>query len=226
MFCRKTQHWTHYSCLLFIFILAFDLLQFLLMILYVHVHNSAQGCNEFADHHPLIFWKWLSFLFCEVYFLKFSFLSVKIQDVQLFSDHLVVCEREDGLPKIIVYGLPAVGEPLKGLDGGQAVKFFDPIYSSYPSESEFSSGILRFSYSSMKTPPSIYDYDMKTGISVLKKIETVSHIKMLPKCTFVFYGIWFGFWFHVDSSLDSHRMHLWFRFIMKNDSIKFEYGIF
>ncbi|PON87747.1 Peptidase S9A, prolyl oligopeptidase [Trema orientale] len=95
------------------------------------------------------------------------------KDVQLFSNHLVVCEREDGLPKIIIYGLPEVGEPLKRLEGGKAVEFLDPTYSAYPSESEFSSSILRFSYSSMKTPRSVYDYDMKTGISVLKKIEPV-----------------------------------------------------
>ncbi|PON68146.1 Peptidase S9A, prolyl oligopeptidase [Parasponia andersonii] len=95
------------------------------------------------------------------------------KDVQLFSNHLVVCEREDGLPKIIIYGLPDVGEPLNGLEGGKAIEFLDPTYSAYPSESEFSSSILRFSYSSMKTPRSVYDYDMKTGISVLKKIEHV-----------------------------------------------------
>ncbi|KAM6566608.1 hypothetical protein CsatA_025736 [Cannabis sativa] len=99
--------------------------------------------------------------------------SVKIQDVQLYSDHLVICEREDGLPKITIYGLPNVGEPLNRLQGGRAVDFLDPTYSAYPTESEFSSSILRFSYSSMKTPPSVYDYDMKTGISVLKKIEPV-----------------------------------------------------
>ncbi|KAF4373432.1 hypothetical protein F8388_021064 [Cannabis sativa] len=99
--------------------------------------------------------------------------NVKIQDVQLYSDHLVICERQDGLPKITIYGLPNVGEPLNRLQGGRAVDFLDPTYSAYPTESEFSSSILRFSYSSMKTPPSVYDYDMKTGISVLKKIEPV-----------------------------------------------------
>lgn len=99
--------------------------------------------------------------------------SVKIQGINLYSDHLVAYEREDGLQKITIYGLPDVGEPLKGLQGGQAVEFLDPIYSVAPSESEFSSGILRFSYSSLKTPRSVYDYDMKSGISVLKKIETV-----------------------------------------------------
>ena len=104
----------------------------------------------------------------------FFFPSVKIQDIQLFSDHLVVYEREQGLPKITTYRLPAVEEPLISLQGGQAVQFIDPVYSVDQSESQFSSTILRFSYSSLRTPPSVYDYDMNTGESVLKKIETVS----------------------------------------------------
>ncbi|MED6119599.1 hypothetical protein PIB30_013236 [Stylosanthes scabra] len=99
--------------------------------------------------------------------------SVKIQQIQLFSDNLVSYEREDGLPKIIVYHLPPIGEPLRSLQDGQAVSFVDPVYSVDYSESEFSSSILRFSYSSLKTPSSVYDYDMKAGISVLKKIDPV-----------------------------------------------------
>lgn len=100
--------------------------------------------------------------------------SVKIQDIQLFSDHLVVYERENGLPRVNVYCLPAIEEPLESLQGARAVDFIDPVYSVDPSESQFSSSVLRFSYSSMRTPLSEYDYDMNTGISVLKKIETVS----------------------------------------------------
>lgn len=101
---------------------------------------------------------------------------VKIQDIQLFKDHLVVYEREVGLPRVTIYGLPDVGEPLKSLQAGHRVDFIDPIYSVEPSESVFNSSILRFEYSSMKTPHSVYDYDMKTGISILKKIEAVSFI--------------------------------------------------
>lgn len=99
--------------------------------------------------------------------------SVKIQYIQLFMDHLAVYEREGGLQKITTYRLPAVGERLKSLQGGKSVEFIDPIYSINPSESLFSSSILRFHYSSLRTPPSVYDYDMDMGISVLKKIETV-----------------------------------------------------
>ncbi|XP_019166680.1 PREDICTED: uncharacterized protein LOC109162430 [Ipomoea nil] len=99
--------------------------------------------------------------------------SIKIQEMQLFSDHLAIYERENGLPKITVYRLPAAGEPLEELRGGRVVDFVDPIYSVDPSESQFSSSILRFFYSSLKTPPSVYDYDMDTGVSVLKKIDPV-----------------------------------------------------
>lgn len=104
-----------------------------------------------------------------------SCFSVKIQDVILFSDHLVVYEREKGLPRVTFYSLPAIDEPLQSLQGGQAVEFIDPVYSVDPAESQFSSSILRFDYSSLRTPPSTYDYDMNTGVSVLKKIETVSY---------------------------------------------------
>ncbi|CAM8932749.1 unnamed protein product [Rhodiola kirilowii] len=99
--------------------------------------------------------------------------SVKIQEIQLFSDNLVVLERENGLQKIVSYRLPEVDEPLINLPGGQAVDFVDPSYSIELMESQFNSSILRYFYSSLKTPFSVYDYDMNTGVSVLKKIETV-----------------------------------------------------
>ncbi|XAR65534.1 Oligopeptidase B [Bertholletia excelsa] len=98
---------------------------------------------------------------------------VKIQSIQLFSDHLAVYEREEGLIRIIVHGLPPVGEPLQSLQGGRVVDFPDPAYSVDPSESQYSSSILRFSYSSLRTPDSVYDFDMLTGISVVKKIKAV-----------------------------------------------------
>ena len=101
---------------------------------------------------------------------------MKIQAIQLFSDHLVVYEREKGLLKVTYYRLPPVGEALGSLQGGQSVDFLDPVYSVQPSETQFSSSILRFSYSSLRTPYSVYDYDMNTGVSVLKKIQTVSYL--------------------------------------------------
>lgn len=149
------------------------IVQLLLMHLHIHSRIFLRAWKIFGNFLTFtIFSRHIFFLILSI--LIRIFFSVKIQDIQLFSDHLVVYEREEGLPKVTIYHLPDVGQPLKSLHGGQAVNFLDPTYSVDRSESEFSSRILRFSYSSLKTPPSVYDYDMKTGISVLKKIETVS----------------------------------------------------
>ncbi|KAK8923589.1 hypothetical protein KSP39_PZI019841 [Platanthera zijinensis] len=99
--------------------------------------------------------------------------SVKIQDFQLFSGYVAIYEMENALQKVTVYSLPQMGEEIGPLQNGRAIDFVDPIYSVYTEESQFSSNILRFTYSSMKTPQSVYDYDMTSGISVLKKIRPV-----------------------------------------------------
>lgn len=99
--------------------------------------------------------------------------SVNIEDFQVFLNHLVVLERVEGLPKLVVYDLPPIGQPLKDLGVGRPVDFVDPVYSVHLLDSQFSSNILRFSYSSLRTPPSVYDYDMETGERVLKKTEAV-----------------------------------------------------
>jgi hypothetical protein len=104
-----------------------------------------------------------------------SLFSVKIQDFQLFENHIAVYERENGLPKPTVYRLPATGEAVGQLQGGQSIDFVDPAYAVEPESSQFHSNVIRFYYSSMRTPPSIFDYDMDTGVSVLKKIDTVSY---------------------------------------------------
>lgn len=107
-----------------------------------------------------------------VFFFNFS---VKLQDFQLFINHIVIYERENGLPTITVYNLPSIGEAIGALQDGRKIDFIDPIYSADAEESQFSSSILRFAYSSLRTPPSVYDFDMKAGVSVLKKIEKVVH---------------------------------------------------
>ncbi|XP_062229939.1 uncharacterized protein LOC133927464 isoform X3 [Phragmites australis] len=99
--------------------------------------------------------------------------SVKIQDFQLFENHIAVYERENGLPKVTVYQLPAIGESIGQLQDGRTIDFIDPTYAVDPEESQFHSSVLRFHYSSMRTPPSVFDYDMDSGVSVLKKIDTV-----------------------------------------------------
>lgn len=101
--------------------------------------------------------------------------SVKIQDIELFKDHLVVYERQDGLPKVAIYGLPDVEEPVRSLQCPLHVSFDDPTYSVERLGSEFNSSFLQLRYSTLKTPPSEYEVDMKTGDKV-RKSATVSYI--------------------------------------------------
>ncbi|XP_078151590.1 prolyl oligopeptidase family protein [Carex rostrata] len=98
---------------------------------------------------------------------------VKIQDFQTFKNHIALCEREHGLPKITVFCLPAIGEPIRSLENGRQIEFVDQVYDAELDKSEFNSSILRYSYSSMKTPLTVYDYDMETGTSAQKKIQAV-----------------------------------------------------
>ncbi|KAJ1694576.1 hypothetical protein LUZ63_011274 [Rhynchospora breviuscula] len=99
--------------------------------------------------------------------------SVKIQNFHIFKNHIALCEREHGLPEITVYSLPPIGEPIRSLENGRRIEFVDPVYDVGLEESEYNSRILRFSYSSMKTPLTVYDYDMETGASAKKKIQAV-----------------------------------------------------
>ncbi|KAH9746854.1 prolyl oligopeptidase family protein [Citrus sinensis] len=102
---------------------------------------------------------------------------VRVEEVRLFADHIAVYELEEGLPKITTYCLPPVGEPLKTLQGGRTVDIFKSelcisrIHGIR--DSQFSSSILRICFYTMRMPFSAYDYDMNTGISVLKKKETI-----------------------------------------------------
>eukprot|EP00250_Pteridium_aquilinum_P010436 c19386_g1_i1 orf=41-2374(+) len=99
--------------------------------------------------------------------------SVKLQEVQAFKDHLVVFERQTGLLNAVVYTLPPVGEALTALPAGHRIEFSESAYMIEPMESNFFSPVLRYGYSSLRTPLSVYDYDMNTGECVLKKIEPV-----------------------------------------------------
>lgn len=113
------------------------------------------------------------------YNIFFCLYRVKIQDFQTFKNHIALCEREHGLPKITVFCLPAIGEPIRSLENGRQIEFVDQVYDAELDKSEFNSSILRFSYSSMKTPLTVYDYDMETGTSAQKKIQAVSLLLLL-----------------------------------------------
>jgi oligopeptidase B len=91
--------------------------------------------------------------------------DVYLGDFELFKDHLVVEERARGLTRLRV--LPWAG-------GGHYLEFDEPAYRvNLGANPELATTELRFEYTSMKTPLSIYDYDMNARARTLLKQEEV-----------------------------------------------------
>ena len=92
--------------------------------------------------------------------------EVKIEGVDAFAEHLAVYERENGLRRLWVIGPEQ--------DDAHYVEFPDAVYTFFPTgNEEFGVNTLRFNYTSMVTPPSVYDYNMDTRERELKKREEV-----------------------------------------------------
>lgn len=92
--------------------------------------------------------------------------DVYLGDFDVFKDHLVLEERKRGLTQIRVVAW----------DGGDDhyLEFDEPAYrANLGMNPELDTATLRFEYTSMKTPLSIYDYDMATRQRSLLKREEV-----------------------------------------------------
>jgi oligopeptidase B len=88
--------------------------------------------------------------------------DVMISGVSAFADHLVIYEQAAGLPTIRVRQLSTGDE--------HDIEFPEPTYDVSPGGNpEFNTTTLRFSYTSLVTPNSIYDYNMETRERELKK---------------------------------------------------------
>eukprot|EP00897_Mesotaenium_endlicherianum_P000293 jgi/Mesen1/10264/ME000778S09606 len=99
--------------------------------------------------------------------------DVKLEGVQAFEGHLAVFERRNGLTSITVYQLPQLGEPITSLGEGHRIEFDEEAYTLEGAESPYASHVLRFGFTSLKTPYSVYDHDMRTGERTLKKMQPV-----------------------------------------------------
>jgi oligopeptidase B len=91
--------------------------------------------------------------------------EVFVDDFDVFQDFLAVSERSGGLRKIRVQRWNAAAKYLAA---------DDPAYTMrLDSNPEIDATKLRYSYTSLTTPASIYDYDVVTGERVLLKREPV-----------------------------------------------------
>ncbi len=92
--------------------------------------------------------------------------AVTLEGVEVFREYLVTFERQDGLVRIRV----------RGTDGtlGHEVGFPEAVYTAWRSANpEYDARALRFGYTSLVTPHSVYDYDLVSRERTLLKATEV-----------------------------------------------------
>ena len=106
--------------------------------------------------------------------------AVKIEDVDVFENHLVIYERQNGLENIRILNLQTGDD--------HQIDFPEPVYGlRTQSNPEFESDKLRFMYYSMVTPKTIFDYNMNTKDRELKKeYEVIGYDKSLYETKRIF----------------------------------------
>ncbi|MFH0778261.1 MAG: S9 family peptidase [Candidatus Eisenbacteria bacterium] len=92
--------------------------------------------------------------------------DVLLEGFEIFKDYLVLPERKQGLICMRVIPWSKKGE--------HYLDFGEPTYFAYFGQNfDFDTQVLRFAYMSLRTPNSIFDYNMKTRERTLLKQEEV-----------------------------------------------------
>ncbi|MGD0547516.1 MAG: oligopeptidase B, partial [Terracidiphilus sp.] len=90
-----------------------------------------------------------------------------IEEIDLFADFFIACEREGGLPRLRVWRFNGQG-PEAAL--ASEIGFPEPAYDAHPHVNRvFETPSFRYAYQSLVTPASVYEYDVATGASTLLK---------------------------------------------------------
>ena len=91
--------------------------------------------------------------------------DVLLEGLDLFRDYLVLSERKNGLTQLRI-------RPFNGKE--YYLDFSDAAYMAYTSTNpDMESEVLRYGYQSMTTPPSTYDYNLRTHERTLRKQQPV-----------------------------------------------------
>ncbi|HEX5026134.1 MAG TPA: S9 family peptidase, partial [Agriterribacter sp.] len=93
--------------------------------------------------------------------------DVLLEAIEVFKDYLVITERKNGLIQLRIRNIPSGKE--------HYIDFGEPAYyASVGDNPEFGSTTLRYTYTSLVTPISTYDYNMDTrGKKLMKQQEVV-----------------------------------------------------
>ncbi len=92
--------------------------------------------------------------------------SIYVEGVNAFRNHLIWSERAGGFRRLVVYDLQT--------KQAHRIAFDEAAYGVFPSGNpDFDTNLFRFTYSSLVTPPSTYDYDVKSRERKLLKRQEV-----------------------------------------------------
>lgn len=98
--------------------------------------------------------------------------DVMLSSVDAFQSHLVLFEREGGLPYLRVIDLATPGADL--LSASHRIEFAEPAYNAtLGANPEFTAEQVRFTYESFITPRSVFDYDWRSRQRTLLKQQPV-----------------------------------------------------
>jgi oligopeptidase B len=92
--------------------------------------------------------------------------DVLLEGITALKDYWVISERKEGLRQLRIREISSGNE--------HYLDFGEPAYLAYPTANyEFSAIVLRYNYTSLTTPNSVYDYDMTTKNRKLTKEQPV-----------------------------------------------------
>lgn len=92
--------------------------------------------------------------------------DVLLEDIDLFKNFWVITERKEGLLQL------RIRDAVSGKE--HYLDFGEPAYTAYVGGNpEFNSTTLRYNYTSLTTPNSVFDYDMNSKSKKLMKEQTV-----------------------------------------------------
>lgn len=92
--------------------------------------------------------------------------DVLIQGMDVFKNYLAVSERKNGLTQVHIINLQT--------NAGHFLSFDEPVYlANLMSTPDYNSEVVRFNYTSLITPSSVYDYNMGTKEKKLMKQQEV-----------------------------------------------------
>lgn len=98
--------------------------------------------------------------------------DVMLAGVDAFRSHIVLFEREGGLPYLRIVDLGV--EAPDALSASHRIEFAEPAYNaSLGANPEFDASFVRFQYESFVTPRSVFDYDVGARERVLRKEQPV-----------------------------------------------------